>query len=371
MTLSSETQVVLDTSALCADFYLRNPDSVLLWDAIGHALAGILIPEIAFQEAVNKHREFLDEALVNQTKFLKYLGRLVPENPTRLLTQADLERRNSAYKIFLAQRLRAPGCGRLPVPAIGHGEVVTRELSRKKPFSSKGTGYRDYLIWCSVLDLVRSSTTPVAFVTCNTQDFALDGKLHPDLVADVHALSASSRFQFYTSVGQLVEACVFPHLETAERIKGELLRGSFAGFDLRKWVAAEQDAIVLPDDVAIAGLGAGHQGFYSHFESDPEILNVVPTQVRVLNSGDILVHVEVKVRTDIHVSSCSTDFEHREVREFWGCASGDVSLDEECEVTFTLSLVLERDKHAVVSSEVVSVAGSTTTLSYHPRHTTG
>jgi PIN domain len=59
-----------------------------------------------------------------------------------------------------------------PLTGVPHEELVSRALERRKPFASSGAGYRDALIWHTVLDLLTENDEPVVFVTNNSSDFA-------------------------------------------------------------------------------------------------------------------------------------------------------------------------------------------------------
>jgi hypothetical protein len=87
-----------------------------------------------------------------------------------------------------------PGWAVLPYPAVPHRQVVARALARRRPFDPRGRGgYRDTLIWESVLELARQGgVAHVVLVTRNHKDFAAgDGSgWHADLRADLVGLSA-------------------------------------------------------------------------------------------------------------------------------------------------------------------------------------
>lgn len=75
-------------------------------------------------------------------------------------------------------------------PDIKHEIVVKRALQRKKTFKANGsTGYRDYLVWQTCLEVPRRyASEEIHFITENTRDFADQNdreKLHPALLADL------------------------------------------------------------------------------------------------------------------------------------------------------------------------------------------
>lgn len=361
-------KVLIDTSAIYPDVCFRSADSRILLDAIGTQVTGVLVPEVVLRELVNKQREALVDAFDAHQKLMRILTQMCVEPPERLMRPANVGERGAAYSVFLINLMKPPLWLKLPMPQVSHDAVVTRELHRRKPFAPKGTGYRDYLIWLSLLEYAKANPDPIHFITGNTKDFAEGEQLHPDLLSDLKAIRADRRIHLHTSIRAFVGKSILPTLAHDDRTLREIERGSLRDFDLREWFVANQDEMIYPDDVGGAGLGTGPDGFSVHFRTEPEILSVAPTEVRTLNSGDVLVHATTRVRADVSVSSSDGDFERRGVREFWGTSAGDVSMDQELEVEIRFAVVLEKKTNRVTHGELLAVKGGTTELTYvNPR----
>lgn len=94
----------------------------------------------------------------------------------------------SNYRNELNNRIKQLGIGIIPYPNTGHKIMVARELGKKKPFKDSTKGYRDALIWDSVMEHTQkySSNCGIIFLTANSKDFADKDKkdLHTDLIAD-------------------------------------------------------------------------------------------------------------------------------------------------------------------------------------------
>jgi len=96
----------------------------------------------------------------------------------------------------------------LPYPDVSHRDVTARALARRRPFDSLGhEGYRDALIWESVLAFARTlARERVVLVSRNSKDFAdAAGDLHADLRRDVAALTTASTVTLVRDVGRLVD----------------------------------------------------------------------------------------------------------------------------------------------------------------------
>jgi hypothetical protein len=89
------------------------------------------------------------------------------------------------------ERLREMGIKVLPYPSTKHNTIVHKELYGKKPFANSQKGYRDSLIWETVLEQLIPVKelifdTQVLFLSSNTHDFATKDKtLHQDLIEDL------------------------------------------------------------------------------------------------------------------------------------------------------------------------------------------
>lgn len=58
---------------------------------------------------------------------------------------------------------------------MSHGDVIRRALIPAKPFVEGGRGYRDAVVWYTIIELVRNSNEDVVFITENSTDWS-EGK---------------------------------------------------------------------------------------------------------------------------------------------------------------------------------------------------
>jgi len=74
----------------------------------------------------------------------------------------------------------------LDLPEISIDQILKRIEERKKPFGSKDNGFKDYLIWETVLK--EAKIDDILFVSNNTRDFCENNTasdLHEDLLGDL------------------------------------------------------------------------------------------------------------------------------------------------------------------------------------------
>ena len=139
----------------------------------------LVIDEVVanFGREINKEVRTLNGAL---KKLSRHLRKELP-SPT-----AELQQRNevSLYRNRLLKAL-GPTCVVLPYPDSSHQELVARAIARRRPFDEKGSGFRDALIWDSVLELATQGDGVLVLVSGDGDFSDKADCLHPDLVKEV------------------------------------------------------------------------------------------------------------------------------------------------------------------------------------------
>jgi hypothetical protein len=110
----------------------------------------VRVPDVALEELIAHHGRAVQEALDGWRKAGRALRQLGLQTASDEPTEPD-------YRAYLEDRLSEHlGFDMLPLPETSHSELVARAVQRIPPFNAKGTGYRDSLVWASVLQLVGS-----------------------------------------------------------------------------------------------------------------------------------------------------------------------------------------------------------------------
>ncbi len=182
-------KIILDTNVITKDYSLQGGRILKLSDAAKKLGYEVFIPEVVVDEIIHQYREELQEAHHRYLKGVRSLGRMGFEVKTATeddFIEKSIEDKEKKY----LKRLNELGIKVLPYPSTKHNDIVKKELFGKKPFANSQKGYRDSLIWETVLeqlvpvkDLLYD--TQVLFLSSNTHDFAAkDNSLHPDLIED-------------------------------------------------------------------------------------------------------------------------------------------------------------------------------------------
>ena len=198
--------IFLDSSILCSDFYMKNAYFCGI-----KKIGTIVLGQIVVDETVNKYREMLSDNIQHMSKALRAINNMV-ENQISIPLDDFIETETEKYRNFLDFfSFENFGGAAESYPDDPHEVVVRRALQRKKPFKADGsTGYRDYLVWRTALNLAYvNKSEDVHFITSNVNDFSSPtdkNKLHDDLLMDLKQLGIScSRFHYWSSMRSFLD----------------------------------------------------------------------------------------------------------------------------------------------------------------------
>jgi PIN domain len=199
---------------------LKNPSFKALFDLLSRSEDDSLaIPQLVMDEAINNFKEAITKiqsALKSQSReFQLWTGEeLLPPG-----TNDKVQKTIAKYEQDLKDTLLQAGTIIRSYPATSHEQLVTKCLSRKRPFSEDGKeGYRDALIWESILEiLVESAPEKVAFITNNSNDFFEKNKqaLHHHMIEDLLQREIEvNRVDVFKNLHYFVDAYIKPKMET-------------------------------------------------------------------------------------------------------------------------------------------------------------
>jgi len=208
-------RLVLDTNQLVEkDWRLRGAAMRLIEKAIELELVSLVVPQIVVDEANNKFRQRLEADVKSMHDATGRVSRLV-DSKIQVPT-VDIAKQWEKYRSDLDQRLTQLGAKRPGYTAVKHEWLVSKALGSQRPFREKDRGYRDALVWHSVLYDVASTEYQTYLVSENKTDFGdTEGGLHPDLVADLKAIGLDGRVTYVHDLQKFVDETIKPALEKA------------------------------------------------------------------------------------------------------------------------------------------------------------
>jgi hypothetical protein len=217
-------RVVLDANLIIErDWHLRTGTAEALLAAAQRRRLRLVIPEVVVREAVAAHAERRTNAQSRLRSALADLHRLDGPNAEDASAKSGsfIQR---TYESSLRERLRDHGVEVAPVPEISES-LVDRAVRRRRPFDANGkAGFRDALIWQTVLDEASDAQVTV-FATDNIKDFGNETKdgLHPHLVEDVAGKGlGSASIRLVRSLDDAARLALEPARDILDRIRARL-----------------------------------------------------------------------------------------------------------------------------------------------------
>lgn len=174
--------VVVDTNQFYGDprMVLRNFRILLGQHERGRL--ELTVPEVVLRELPKLFARNYRETLEKLDAGARKLGELGHDAGERA-ELPDVEQARDKYDVQLRADLAARQVRTPPMPDVDLGQLVDDSVAETRPWQAKSRGFRDALIWRSVLDLACEDS--VVLVSNNSDDFAaskqLKDELHPDL----------------------------------------------------------------------------------------------------------------------------------------------------------------------------------------------
>ena len=286
------TTIVLDTSALLRDRWLRFVNDPMINESVRTGTIRFAVPDIVVREFGAHCMGVADAACSALRKALPRASHELAINQFRAHGSAA-----NAMELFTSLGFQV-----LPVPAVSHDELLRRLFDKRKPFrvgdgpsGCSDLGYRDSLIWHTVLELLQRDPGEVWFITNNERDFySSNGKrdrllLHEDLVEDLRGLKLlSERLRLARSIPEFKEAVLTPRFQARSELivalesDGELmqiLRNAYASaleqLDDYTWESIA--------DVYHSGIPASHFGI----SPDLDMTSMALDQLEICNLNEI------------------------------------------------------------------------------------
>lgn len=205
--------VVLDSNVFHgADWFLESTAGRLLRDEAAAGRLRIAVPEVVLIESEANHGR---EVRAEEGKLAAARAAL---EQLRSPQGGDRAPRRLRYRSDLDEILSRAEAEILPIPDTPHEQLIARAVERRRPFNDKGGGYRDALIWESVLGLLDRSAELVALISNDRGAFPQKRdkpKLAADLVRELrdrgHAGRVALHFQLKDFTATLATARELVH----------------------------------------------------------------------------------------------------------------------------------------------------------------
>jgi len=240
-------RIVLDTNIIVGDYRLKGTAARVLLQQLPRSSHQLHMPQTVIDEALNKYRGEWEHYRRSTDKLRREAQKRVKLDIPSAMTSAEVDVRTDEYKHELDQILVDVGATIVPYPKTPHEKLALRAMERQKPFSESGTGYRDALIWETVLDILDGTDEVVALIT-EDRDFAdKNREIYPNLLEDLTARGfGHDRVRIYRSLDEFVEQELKPDFKRLEDIRARLDAAEYPGLDLASVIETRLEYADLP-----------------------------------------------------------------------------------------------------------------------------
>lgn len=148
----------------------------------------LAVPELVVEEVVSKFAKTMNDEVRAARRNLGKLSRLLTRPAPSFIDEIDHENEVESFRKSLSLQLTEAKCNILDYPKVPHSELVSRAIARKRPFDKSGSGYRDTLVWKSVLELAADSSEGIVLISPDGDFLDNEGQIHSDLVEELEGL---------------------------------------------------------------------------------------------------------------------------------------------------------------------------------------
>ncbi len=307
--------IVLDTSAINRNWYLVGGQLEKLMRFLEETGIPLLVPEVVIEEQVAHFREEIQKAESHGLRLDAMIG-----TDLRSTVFEQLEELCDRYRGLLVERIEAYGAI-LPIPSVEHITLVKRDLGRRKPFSQDGRGYRDALIWHTIVEEEKEEGC-IAVITANTKDFMQQGELHPDLKFDPERHSGGDRLVFFQSIKDFCSDVVdtYSDLEaqnTRDALLYEQVKSGQHPFVLARWLRENVAMLLSAHQFDVAAMRFEDYAFECRFEYliDSKPQNTL--EIRYVAEQNAIAVVNCAAMADFRLSSTRAQYELLREKQFF------------------------------------------------------
>ena len=299
---------VLDANTVIAEQFGASAHLSALLSASSAVGYKVYLPKTALEEIAAKYDRDVGHCAQEASKNLSSLSRLLGRPLYSPVGEFDSKEATKSFQDRLLTQLKAAESVILDYPSTPHDILVKRATLRKRPFDENGSGYRDALIWETVLELATQVEEPIVLVSKDKDFQDAAGKLHGDLIKDLESLKLpTDKVTLATNVADLVDQHVRPYLGIVPW-ESPLQVLAQSGVNL-------EDSIVLMLQDACSGKKWDHQELGIPWEYESPTLDVIESisgltvvDIRQLPSSQILVKIEAKIHGEFEVFVYKSDW---------------------------------------------------------------
>jgi hypothetical protein len=195
--------IFIDSNIFFNNWYLDNANFKSFLNYIDKTDSKILISEIVCDEIDNKFMSELATLKKNIETGINRSKQLLDKS-----IELDLSLFNMDYSLKKVITKKTEKAIFIPYNDISNSTLVKRAIKRIKPFQDKDKGFRDTLIWLSIIKHLEkiNGNENVVIINNNSSDFFTKDKtdLHSDLKNDIKVSKIENTFKVYKSINDFI-----------------------------------------------------------------------------------------------------------------------------------------------------------------------
>lgn len=291
-------EVMLDSNIYRHDLTLDGGKFRLLFNQAAQGRFHLVLPEVVAREVTELYRREINTRFKELEKFARRLKSL--RIPVSEQEPIDMEVKAAEFRGYLESKIFEAGGEVVQLPEVSHDHLVNKAIRRRKPFSGKGAGYRDALIWQTAAGLISGEKT-VALITDNYKDFAAaDGEtIHADLIAELEEAGGKAEsVLLYRDLDSFLKAWVPVEEAALQRVR-DLLGDEAKRARLEDALATLLGQFPLPDEGRgfLGSLSVSSEGAW--IETFDALESVEATNAYSLSDGDASVELTVEAAVTV------------------------------------------------------------------------
>ncbi len=221
--------IILDTTAFSDKLRLDDISMKILFKFGEKSGFNIGISEVVYLETLNQAREEIVRVSEANNKRLGGIIQKLGLYPDFFLHDSEINKLFKQYKKRFDDFIKESNIKKYPIPKRSHKSIIERDLARKKPFNKSGKGYRDALIWETIIDIINTNPDQIVFISNNTEDFYNETKdgIHKDLKFDIlETKHPNADILLYKNIYDFVKDKIIPTLPSPDKTYANLVHNN-------------------------------------------------------------------------------------------------------------------------------------------------
>lgn len=199
-------KIFIDTNIFYNNWMLRSAHFQLLSNYVANTEYALLISDVVISETENKYNVELGKITKELASISTKIGSFTESHFTIDMNQLP----SSEYDFGSVILGYFPDSKTISCNTVNNEQLVQKAILGKRPFRENEKGYRDAVIWHSLINYLSENkiSEDIVFITSNTSDFFVKNgsefNLHEDLVFDLQSLDLKNEFKIHTSLKSFI-----------------------------------------------------------------------------------------------------------------------------------------------------------------------